>query len=585
MNEEILLQVNKPARYIGSEWNIPKKDFKKSKVRFLLSFPDLYEVGMSNLGIKILYGLLNKIPDTSCERVFSCGMDLENILRSRQESLVSLETHSPMSEFDIIGFSLGSELDYTNVLNILDLGNIPLHSASRDNRDPLIIGGGPGVLNPEPMHAFFDLFLIGEAEEAIAEIVAVYREYKERFRKGEITRQDLLFQLTRVEGVYVPSFYETEYSPSGELFEFRPRREGVPLTVKKRFVSDLDSSHFPVDCIIPFIQVIHDRITLEIMRGCPNSCRFCQARSQYFPFRIRKREFLLRLAREAYEKSGYEEISLGGLSVSDYPEVKLLSQELSALFKAEAVSVSLPSLKAKALVGDISSLLANVKKTGLTFAPEAGSKHLREVIGKDFSEEDFFKALEDAFRAGYRHVKLYFMIGLPGEKEEDLDEIINLANSVSQLRKRISCAGAAQVNISVNTLIPKPHTALQWQGMEPPEAIRHKQDYLKAKAGRIKKLKVSFHNIYMSCLEGLLSRGDRRLSEVILLAFKKGARFDAWEANFSFAKWQEAFSECGIDPYAYLKGKRLDERLPWDFLDLGLDKELLKAEFKKVIAI
>jgi radical SAM superfamily enzyme YgiQ (UPF0313 family) len=321
------------------------------------------------------------------------------------------------------------------------------------------------------------------------------------------------------------------------------------------------------------------------MRGCPNSCRFCQARSQYFPLRIRRRELLLKLARDSYENSGYEEISLGGLSVSDYPEIKLLSQELSDLFRAEAVSVSLPSLKAKALVGDISSLIANVRKTGLTFAPEAGSQRLREAIGKDFSEQDFFKALEGAFRAGYRHVKLYFMIGLPGEREEDLDGIIDLSNRVSELRKSLSCGGAAQVNISVNTLIPKPHTALQWQGMESPEAIRHKQDYLKAKAARRKKLKLSFHNIHMSLLEGILSRGDRRLSEVILLAFKKGARFDAWEANFSFAKWQEAFSECGIDPYAYLKGKRLDEKLPCDFLDLGLDREWLKAEFKKAVAI
>ena len=590
MLEDILLQVNKPARYIGQEWNVSRKDFDKAQIKFALCFPDLYEVGMSNLGLRIIYSLLNNIADVTCERFFSCNEDMENSLRKNNLEIFSLESRRRLREFDMIGFSLGSELGYTNVLNILDLGSIPLKSSSRDYSYPLIIAGGPSTLNPEPMHDFFDLFVIGESEDLIPELIDRYRANQEKFKRGLISKQDLLILFSGIQGVYAPSLYEAIYDPLGALQEFKPKIKGIQPTVKKRFVEDLNSSHFPVNWLVPYIQTIHDRITLEIMRGCPNRCRFCQARSQYFPFRYRDIDNIFDLAQGLYKCTGYEELSLIGLSVSEYPNVETLLSGLIDSFKKNAVSVSLPSIKPKAAVGNLSSIIATIKKTGLTFAPEAGSERLRRIIGKDFDEQGLFKATEEAYAAGYQHVKLYFMIGLPHEKEADLDSIIDLANRVSQLRRKIN-QRSAQVNISVNTLIPKPHTPLQWFGMQDLAGIKIKQEYLRSKvkkylpAGRQEKLIFSFHNRYMSFLEGILSRGDRRLSEAILNAFKKGARFDAWSNYFVFDKWVSAFKELNIDPVSYLKEKSENELLPWDFIDIGINKETLLAEFKKTIAI
>lgn len=581
--EDILSQVNKPGRYIGGEWNVSRKDFNKAYIRFALCFPDLYEVGMSNLGVRIIYGILNNIPDACCERFFSCNEDLENLLKSNRLDIFSLESKKGLKEFDIIGFSLGSELGYTNVLNMLDMGSIPLKSHIRDNSFPLIIGGGPSVLNPEPMHEFFDLFIIGEAEDVIPELIDIYRANKEKFKTSAMSKQDLLVLFSKIQGVYVPSLYEAVYDSNGALREFKPKINGVLPTVKKRFVKNLDDSHFPVSWVIPYIQIIHDRLTLEIMRGCPNSCRFCQARAQYYPFRQRSMDKVIDLAKGLYKCTGYEELSLIGLSVSEYPRIETLLSKLTDLFKENAVSVSLPSVKAKALVGNLSAIISQVKKTGLTFAPEAGSERLRKVIDKDFNEEDFFSVLRQAYSSGYQHVKLYFMIGLPFEKQVDLDGIIDLATRVSDLRKEIS-SRSAQVNISINTLIPKPHTALQWLKMEDASSIKNKQEYLRAKT-RNRKLVFSFHNRDMSFLEGVLSRGDRRLSEVIYLAFKKGCRFDAWSNYFCFEKWEAAFKEADIDPALYLKERTTDELLAWDFIDLGVNKEALLEDFKKLVAI
>jgi len=583
MLEDILLQVNKPARYIGQEWNVSRKDFDKARIKFALCFPDLYEVGMSNLGLRIIYSILNDIEDVVCERFFSCNEDMENSLRNNNLEVFSLESRRRLREFDIIGFSLGSELGYTNVLNILDLGSIPLKSGSRDNSYPLIIAGGPSALNPEPMHDFFDLFIIGEAEDLISELIDTYRVNKERFKTGLISKRDLLVLFSDIQGVYVPSLYEVVYSSGGALQEFKPKIKGIQTIVKKRFVRDLNSSHFPVNWLVPYIQTIHDRITLEIMRGCPNSCRFCQARSQYFPFRFRDIDNIFDLAKDLYKCTGYEELSLIGLSVSEYPKIETLLSGLVDSFKKNAVSVSLPSIKPKPKVGNLSSIIAAVKKTGLTFAPESGSERLRKIIGKDFDEQDFFRALEEAYSCGYSHVKLYFMIGLPREEEADLDSIIDLANRVSQLRRKIN-QRSAQVNISVNTLIPKPHTPLQWFGMQDLSGIKIKQEYLRNRT-KNKKLIFSFHNRYMSFLEGVLSRGDRKLSEVILSAYKKGARFDAWSNYFVFDKWISAFKESNMNPESYLKEKPENELLPWDFIDVGINKETLLTEFKKTIAI
>jgi radical SAM family uncharacterized protein len=584
MYEDILLKVNKPAQYTGGEINTPKKDFAGSYIKFALSFADLYEVGMSNLGLRIIYGLLNSIPDVVCERFFSLNQDMEDILRLEKRQILSLESRKKLSEFDFVGFSLGSELDYTNVLNILELGNIPLRSGSRDPSFPLIVGGGPATLNPEPMHDFFDFFVIGEAEDLILEITDLYRKNKEEYKSGKISKLDLLLKLAQLEGVYVPSFYEVSYDNTGAISEFKPKIKSVPAKIKKRFVKDLNLAYYPLDWLMPYIQIIHDRITLEIMRGCPNRCRFCQARSQYFPLRLKDSATVLNLAQELYKRTGYEEISLAGLSVSDHPELEKILKELMNRFETRAVSLSLPSVKAKTLVGGVSALIAKVKKTGLTFAPEAGSERLRDILQKDFKSDEFFSALEQAYQAGYQHVKLYFMIGLPHEREEDLDAIIDFSVKVSELRKKTG-KPAAGVNLSVNTLIPKPHTPLQWFKMLDLESIRNKQEYLRQKAKKHKRLVLSFHNCAMSIVEGLLSRGDRQLSEVILAAFKSGAKFDAWSNHFNFDKWMAAFKDSGLDPQFYMDKKGLDCILPWDFIDTGVNKEILAAEFNKTIAI
>lgn len=571
----------KPARYIGQEWNLPKKDFNCARIKFALCFPDLYELGMSNLGIRILYAILNNIPDVLCERVFACAPDMEHQLRQNHLELSCLESGRPLREFDMIGFSLGSELTYTNVLNVLDLGSVPLQSFLRDHTHPLVIGGGPCVVNPEPIHDFFDLFVIGEAEEVIVQIIDTYRMHKEKFKSAKISKQELLFIFSQIQGVYVPSLYEVTYGPQGRIKEFRPKVEGVPNKVKKCFVSDLDKAFFPKDWLVPYIQIIHDRISLEIMRGCPNTCRFCQARHQYYPYRQRGVEALLDLAQETFKRTGYEEISLSGLSVSDYANIEALLKNLIDTFKPEGVSISLPSIRPKTVVGNLSSLIASVKKSTLTFAPEAATERLRKILAKEFDMSEFLQVIRQAYQNGYRHLKLYFMIGLPYEEDEDLDGIIDFSTLVSEERRGIA-RSAAEVNISINALIPKPHTPLQWFKMQDLEVIRRKQDYLKKKI-RNRRLNFSFHNCYMSFLEGVFSRGDRRLSPVILSAFRRGARFDGWENYFVFDNWVQAFREAGIDPQFYLQKKSEEEILPWDFLDLGIDKDRLIDEYHLAI--
>lgn len=562
--EEFLLGLQKPARYIGQEWNVSKKDIDKAGVKFALSFPDMYELGMSNLGLRILYSLLNKIDDVVCERVFAPAADMEKIIRDNQLKLPSLESGKPLNEFDLLGFSLGYELGYTNVLNILDLGSIPLKSADRGKDDPLVIGGGPCVMNPEPMHEFFDLFVFGEGEDVILEVIDLYRSRKAEFKSGGLSRMGILKLFASIPGVYAPLL-------------------GTPVKVKKRFVADLDKAHFPDKWMVPYIQVTHDRITMEVMRGCPNRCRFCQARSQYFPLRLRKPQTILEQSKCLYSSSGYEEISLTGLSVSDHPGLNEILPEMVRFFKEKGVSLSLPSMKPKTSLGGMTELLATIKKTGLTFAPESASPKLREALGKDFNEDDFFKTLEESFQAGYQHVKLYFMVGLPGEQDLDLDSILEFSARVSELSRKVS-GRPAQVNVSINTLIPKPHTCFQWFAMLGLEEMKAKQDYLR---GHLKnrRIKLSFHNRFMSFMEGVLSRGDRRLSSVILAAFRKGARFDGWDEHFDFQRWMDSFSECGIDPNEYLKEFPADKPLAWAFLDPGINQEDLSAGYEKIKSI
>ena len=582
MIEDILLGIHRPAQYLGNEYNASKKDLKSSKLSFALGFPDLYEVGMSNLGLRIIYGVLNKIPDLACERFFAVEPDMQVALKASNRRLFSWESHQELICFDFLGFSLGSELNYTNVLNILDLAGLPLESKLRNQDFPLVIAGGPCTLNPEPMHEFFDLFIIGEAEEAIIELVNAYRKYKDNYKSGGMLKQELLIELSKIEGVYAPSLYVVEYNELGELVSFSPRIKNLPLRIKKRVVADLDAAYFPLDWIVPYVKIVHDRASIEIMRGCPNRCRFCQARSQYYPLRIRSQEQVEFLANATYASTGYEELSLTGLSVSDYPQFGRLVENLIKIFKEQTVNLTLPSLKAKAVLGNVSTLIAKIKKTGLTVAPEAGSMRLRNIIGKDFSVEEFYSAIEVAYQAGYQHLKLYFLIGLPTENDNDLKAIIDFAIKTSDLRREAK-GSAAAINISVNPLIPKPHTPFQWLKMEEMAVIKGKQNYLRSHC-KNKRLKFNFHNLEMGFLEGVLSRGDRRLSQVIMTAYKKGARFDAWSNYFSFSKWQEAFAETGVDPQSYLCEKLQNSFLAWDFIDTGIDKETLLCEFNKSIA-
>jgi len=594
MFDDILLQVKKPAQYIGREWNASRKDFAKSNIKFALCFPDLYEVGMSNLGFRIIYGLLNDIDDVCCERFFSPDLDMEGIIRRQGKEILSLENRKKLRDFDIVGFSLSYELNYTNVLNILDLGGVNLAASLRTHQEPIVIAGGPCVVNPEPLHDFFDVFIIGEAEEIILELLDLYRNHKDAFKSQKISKQDLLIIFSQLQGVYCPALYQVKYDASGRLDSFSPKFSAVPATIKKRFVGDLNHSCFPLAWLLPYIQIIHDRISLEIMRGCPNRCRFCQARTQYFPFRQREPDSVLRLARALYAKTGYEEISLAGLSVSDYPRIEELVLSLIEMFKKNAVSVSLPSIKAKDLVGNLSSLIATIRKTGLTFAPEAASERLRKILAKDFDSAGFFRALKQAFLQGYQRIKLYFMIGLPSEEDRDLRAIVDFAQEVSRLRKKVCFSaqaaghsgrntrrGPAQVNISINTLIPKPQTPFQWLPMTNIQLITQKHLYLRQELRHNKNLRLNLHNPQMTVLECILSRGDRRLSEVVRYAFQKGARFDAWDNQFIFTRWQEAFRECGIDPDFYLQARSIDEKLPWDFIDMGVSKENLAREYRQ----
>ncbi len=583
MYEDFLLQVRKPAQYIGREWNASFKDFDSCSVKFALSFPDLYEIGMSNLGVRIIYGLLNSIPQVVCERFFSVGSDMENILRSSGKEILSIDSGRKLGDFDIIGFSLGSELNYTNVLNILELGKIPLKASMRHAGHPLVIAGGPCTLNPEPMHDFFDFFVIGEGEDVLLKIIDVYSATRDVYKRGDIDRAEFLSAFDKLEGVYVPSFYEASYE-NGEFHGLKPKKSKAKPFIKKTYVENLNQSYYPVRWLVPHVQVVHDRMAVEIMRGCPNRCRFCQARSQYYPLRYRSSDNIKNLSESIFCASGYEELSLLGLSVGDYPKLKELLTDLIMFFKVKGVAVSLPSLKSKSVLGEISSLIGEIKKTGLTFAPEAGSERMRNLLAKDFKCEEFFEVLKSAYSCGYQHVKLYFMIGLPNETTEDLDAIIDFALKASNLRKEVGFP-AAQVNVSVSNFIPKPHTALQWLAMDSVDSITDKQRYLRDKFSKYKRIKISFHNPKMTALECILSRGDRRLSEVISQAFKSGAKFDAWSDCFNFDLWVSSFHACGIDWKEYLRSKEPSGSLPWDLIDVGINKDILIEEFYNSIAM
>lgn len=560
--EELLLTVRKPGRYVGGEWNAVKKEWTEDKLKFLLAFPDVYEVGMSHLGIKILYGILNEREDVLCERVFAPWPDMEKVLRDNSIGLFSLESRRILKDFDIVGFSLAYELSYTNAINMLDLGGIPMLSASRGDDDPIVIAGGPCCYNPEPMADFIDAFVIGDGEEVIEEIAEVCKKYR-----GNGSREKLLGELARIEGVYVPSLYSVEYGDDGTLKSFLPKSSGVPAVVKKRVVRDLDKAYYPVRQIVPNIQTVHDRITIEIMRGCKHACAFCEACATYRPCRERSMENILKLARDTYAETGYDEISLLSLSSGDHSRIVEIMKRLNDEFKGKSVSVSMPSLRVEDILKHLPTLISEVKKSGLTFAPEAGSERLRARINKRIDIDKLFEAVRESYRMGWRRVKLYFMIGLPTEEDKDVDEIAAVVSRISALKKEVD-GRPADVAVSINAFIPKPHTAFEREGFDSVDNIARKKSILRSSL-KSHSIELSFHPTEISLLEGAFSRGDRRLGEVLRLSWEYGARFDGWQELFNHGIWARAFKESNIDPDFYSSRRRLEEEtLPWEFISL-----------------
>jgi len=571
--DEILPRVTKPARYTGGEFNAVRKEHSEVDVTFALAFPDTYEIGMSNLGVRILYHVLNKREDTVAERVFAPWVDMQSEMRQHGLPLFALESRTPIKDFDIIGFSLGYELTYTNVLDMLDLAGIPVLSSGRDSRYPLVIAGGCCAFNPEPMADFIDAFVIGEGEAVIHEIIDIFKQHRAD------AKDVLLKALAQIPGVYVPSLYEVSYNSDGTVKEIRASDSEGPAAVTKRFMQDLDAAEYPDAFVMPYVETVHDRVSLEVMRGCSRGCRFCQAGMVYRPTRQRSQEKLLELANNLCANTGYDEISLMSLSTADYTGIEHLVRTFTEKYEPERIGLSLPSIRADADCIALASQIQKVRKSGLTLAPEAGSQRMRDVIDKNVSEEDLLGAVEAAFRFGWKRVKLYFMIGLPTETDEDIEAIATLAMAVAQVGRRMRIR--PMVGVSVSTLVPKPHTPFQWRAQDTIEEIERKQNLLK-RAMRSKDVSLSWHDAETSRLEAVLSRGDRRLGRVIFTAWQKGCRFDAWSEHFQYNKWMESLSENGLDADFYANRRRdYSEILPWDHIDCGVTKQFLIQEDKR----
>lgn len=574
--DNLLMKVSKPARYIGGELNSVLKNPKDVKVRFAFAFPDVYEVGMSHLGMKILYHLLNDRYDVYCERTFAPWIDMEKLMRENNIPLFTLETKTPINEFDFVGFTLQYEMSYTNIINMLDLGNIPILASERTGF-PFVIAGGPCAYNPAPLSEIVDIFVMGEGEEIINEVIDKYIEWKQ---KGG-NRDEFLELVSTISGVYVPKFYIETYRQDGTIDKIRPIRKDFPEKIKKRIIKDLDKVYYPEKQIVPYMDIIHDRIMLEVFRGCTRGCRFCQAGMIYRPVREKSISRLLELSKKLIESTGYEEISLTSLSTCDYSNIESLIHELIEKYKGKGIGVALPSTRIDAFSVNLLKEIQKVRKTGLTLAPEAGTQRLRDVINKGVTEEDLINSTKEAFKAGWTTVKLYFMIGLPTETMEDVEGIAELAHKVVDVYKEVKGnSKGLKVTVSTSTFVPKPFTPFQWYGQDEIETVIMKQNLLKSKL-RSKNIQYSWHDPKTSFLEAVISRGDRKVGQAVIKAWKKGCKFDGWDEYLHYDKWMEAFEETGIDPHFYANRDRdLEEVFPWDIVDVGVDKRYLIREYK-----